>query len=331
MYSNSENGSNGLGILTGTNASGTQGSQDYILYMGADKTNDLSYIQSVKYGVTEAPLVLNVRGGNVGIGTSAPTQATLVVSGSQNGTTLSYGYLNSSASIGASSNQTPPLSIYASQRIAATEFDAYSDARIKHVTGRSDNASDLSTLLGLQITNYQFVDTVAKGNKEYKKVIAQEVEKIYPNAVSKLTDVVPDIYQLAEIKNGRITLANTLQKGDRVKLIMTDKTETVDVIEADTAGFNVNVNDEGKIFVFGREVKDFRAVDYEALTTLNISATQALAVKVKCLESENEQLNCKVSELQLSADTKNNSKEIDYLKNEIEALKSFIYKTAATK
>src|SRR5206468_1340406 len=114
--------------------------------------------------------------------------------------------LNSAGSTGTVSSGTPPLSIYASSRIAATEFEAYSDARIKNVTGRSNNAEDLKTLMGLQITDYRLIDSIDKGNKEYKKVIAQEVEKIYPNAVSKLTDVIPDIYKLAEIKNGRVTL-----------------------------------------------------------------------------------------------------------------------------
>jgi hypothetical protein len=45
---------------------------DQILYMGNDKTNHLSYIQSVNYGNAVAPLTLNARGGNVGIGTTTP-------------------------------------------------------------------------------------------------------------------------------------------------------------------------------------------------------------------------------------------------------------------
>src|ERR1019366_1908937 len=54
----------------------------------ADKTNDLSYIQSVKWGVTVAPLVLNARGGNVGIGNAAPAYP-LDVTGNIRSTTLS--------------------------------------------------------------------------------------------------------------------------------------------------------------------------------------------------------------------------------------------------
>ncbi len=35
-----------------------------------------------------------------------------------------------------------------------------------------------------------------------------------------------------------------------------------------------------KVFVYGEEVDDFRTVDYEGLTTLNISATQEIAKRL---------------------------------------------------
>ena len=41
-----------------------------------------------------------------------------------------------------------------------------------------------------------------------------------------------------------------------------------------------------KIFVYGREVNDFRNVDYEALTTLTVSATQELARKADAQQAE---------------------------------------------
>ena len=44
---------------------------------------------------------------------------------------------------------------------------------------------------------------------------------------------------------------------------------------------------DGQVFVFGKEVNDFHTVDYEALSTLNISATQELVKKINDLEAEN--------------------------------------------
>lgn len=69
-WTNLENNiTNGIQISTG-HANG-----DYTLYMGADKPNQVVYIQGVRYGCCFSPLLLNARGGYVGIGTSTPQQA----------------------------------------------------------------------------------------------------------------------------------------------------------------------------------------------------------------------------------------------------------------
>ncbi len=181
-----------------------------------------------------------------------------------------------------------PISGRDNYRIAASEFNAHSDSRIKNIKGITNNQKDLKTLMAIEITDYTLIDTVSKGNRINKKVIAQQVEKIYPQAVSTLTDVVPDIYKLAEINNGRIVISNNLKVGEKVKLIFASREELVLVISADAEGFNVNLPDNGKLFVFGREVKDFRTVDYEALSMLNISATQEL---MKIISRQGDELN----------------------------------------
>jgi hypothetical protein len=233
--------------------------------------------------------------GHVGIGTSSPTQAILVVNGEVS-RTLTFAYLNSGGNVGTSTS-TGNYSIHASGRVSATEFNAYSDARIKRITGLSNNADDLNTLAKIKITNYRFVDTLQKGNKEIKKVIAQQVEEVYPTAVSRITDVVPDIYKLAEIQGNHIVLPNNLKAGERVKLVLADKTTIAEVLSADKDGFTVNLNGEGKVFVFGREVNDFRTVDYEALSTLNISATQELLKMINNLQAENQQVQNQLSSI----------------------------------
>jgi uncharacterized protein (TIGR02145 family) len=64
-YSNIEYGIHGLLI-------GGEATNDQNLFFGADNTNGIGYIQSVKRGITKAPLVLNPQGGNVAIGTVTP-------------------------------------------------------------------------------------------------------------------------------------------------------------------------------------------------------------------------------------------------------------------
>jgi molybdopterin converting factor small subunit len=155
-----------------------------------------------------------------------------------------------------------------------------SDKRIKDVIGRSGSKGDLSTLLSVEITDYKMKDKVVYGNQTAKKVIAQQLKSVYPQAVSLQTSVIPNIYKAAEIKEGYVALQTDLKKGDRVKLIFIEGEqeleEIVEVLDADQRGFTIENKKNGKVFVFGKQVDDFHVVDYDAVSMLNVSATQEL-------------------------------------------------------
>ncbi len=65
-YTNIESGYSGFTLQTGLNVN------DAALYFGANNQANYAYIQSTKVGVGTSVLLLNARGGNVGIGTSTP-------------------------------------------------------------------------------------------------------------------------------------------------------------------------------------------------------------------------------------------------------------------
>ena len=187
------------------------------------------------------------------------------------------------------------MSMYASSAVAAQFFFAFSDQRIKRITGRSNAARDLATLAAIEVTDYTHIDTPQRGDKSHKKVIAQQVETIYPQAVNKITDVVPDIYQRAAVKDGWIALEDptkaNLKNGDRVRLIGKATQGVHEVLEVADGRFRTAFNaDSDTIFVYGREVNDFRTVDYEAIAMLNVSATQELHRRVEMQASEIAQL-----------------------------------------
>lgn len=228
--------------------------------------------------------------GSVGIGTSNPTQAKLVVSGN-GGTTLpsgTYGYLTPSGASGNNASNSVGLSIYAAEGVwTSGNFYASSDARIKTIAGVSDGSRDLATLRSIEITDYQYKDSVNKGQARQKKVIAQQVEKVFPQAVIQQTDVVPDIFQKATFKDGWIHLKTNLKKGERVRLTDDKSAGVHEVLAVKDDGFRTSFQPAGgEVFVYGREVKDFRVVDYEAIAMLNVSATQELARKVQAKDTE---------------------------------------------
>ena len=61
-------------------------------------------------------------------------------------------------------------------------------------------------------------------------------------------------------------------------------------------------SEDEQVFVYGREVKDFRSVDYEAIAMLNVSATQEIKkekdAEVKALQDENATLRATLATLE---------------------------------
>jgi hypothetical protein len=182
------------------------------------------------------------------------------------------------------------MGLWVSEGVRAREFYTESDERIKDVIGISNAKNDLDKIMAIEITEYTFIDK-SKGHSTMKKVIAQQVEKVYPEAVAKSISIVPDIYQLSTINGGFIPLVTNVVKGDNVKLIYDDNAvvlaEVTSVVED---GFYVNQDRTGQVFIYGREVNDFRIVDYDALAMLNISATQALFKLITELQTSNSEL-----------------------------------------
>ena len=110
-----------------------------------------------------------------------------------------------------------------------------SDARLKSVVGRSDASQDLQILNQIQITDYTLNGDEAAITT--KKVIAQELYQVFPNAVY--------------ITNGLID---------------------------------------------GEKISDFHLVDYDAVSMLNVSATQELYRMIQDLQAEIDRLNTLINE-----------------------------------
>ncbi len=215
-----------------------------------------------------------------------------------------FAYTGTSAVAGTSTN---PLnvSIRANGRVVATEFNATSDRRLKTIIGLTDNAADLALVNQLRITNYEMRDRATFGDRRFKKVIAQEVEAVFPQAVLQQTGFLPDVYAVATRARAEadslltLTLPAALPEGatvgQRLKLIGPAGEEVGTVARAAAPGATrLTVRGAqplaatpAEIFVYGLEHPDVRAVDYEALGMLNVSATQELARLVQQLRVDN--------------------------------------------
>jgi len=283
---------------------------------------------NVGLGTTSPTQKLDVNGnatvsGNVGIGTSNPIAKLHVSGGPQatpTGGNTSY-FFGGSPLIGP---QTPGGTtaramaayfdggqVWVNSTIVAGQLQTTSDRRIKRVVGQSDRAADLALLNRLCITDYTYIDQHANTPGVVKKVIAQEVEQVLPTAVSRSTQAIPNVYEKAtrvSFAQGQLTVTTAKPhelpaSGGRLRFY-TPANENLDVdvtvVDAHTVRFASAEAHAAGLFVYGKYVDDFRSVDYDALTTLNVSATQELARKVEALEQQNAALKTQAA----SAETK---------------------------
>jgi hypothetical protein len=235
-------------------------------------------------------------------------------------TTHSYAYpwagfwagFNANAFINTSGNLNPVLK--ADGFVMANYYMAYSDERIKNIEGLSKGKEDLETLKSIEITDYVYKDQVTRGDKNHKKVIAQQVEKVFPQAVGMVEGVVPDVYQMSEgvvfdAATNRLDVllsSHGLAKGERVRIMALDAEHEVEIAEvADSNEFTIEGWEGGNVdsvFVYGRYVDDLKTVDYEAIAMLNVSATQELSIQLETAQHTIEELKTQNQTLQSRLD-----------------------------
>ena len=258
--------------------------------------------------------------GFMGIGTTTP-QATLHVAGAKVGATGNGNYFNYNIGNGAGvpdGNAAGNIIAYfegdivSSYSIFSMQNPTFSDARAKTIVRRSSGQEDLQTLDRIQITDFRWIDQTKGNTGIHKKVIAQEVEEVLPNAVSHVTKVIPNLYQQAaslsyDAKQHHLTVsinkAHNLQTGDQVD-VYTDRGDLTKAKVLDipsTNAFTVASEFEPKEgFVYGKWVNDYRVVDYDAIAMLNVSATQELHRKLRTQQTEIESLKQALADLKTS-------------------------------
>jgi hypothetical protein len=248
--------------------------------------------------------------GFIGIGTSEPS-APLDVRGFANlNRTFSFYSKGASAAFTGNASGIVDYSILAERRIGASEFNAFSDARIKRVVGPSDPKEDLKTIQKLKVMDYHSIDQVALGSELKKGFIAQEVQAVMPEAVTVSKNFVPDIFALASgvsFNDQAKTLAVTVPKphalrvGDRVRLLTENRAQELAVVEvpADNRFVVGQVDsDPRQVFVYGREVSDFLTLNYDRIFTTGIGAIQELCAELKSVQTENAALKQRLAELE---------------------------------
>ena len=254
--------------------------------------------------------------GRVGIGTTSPEAMLHVVgtkvpaTGSGNYFVYSFGNNAPTQDISVTNSVVGFFDgdVMASQSLISMGSIQWSDARAKRILRRSDSREDLDLLKRIQITDYQWIDQVEDHGRVNKKIIAQEVEQVLPDAVSRMRKAIPNVYAKAvKVDYDPATRALTVyldkahdfSAGDKVRMFTDqgdlDAAEVLSVPSPDI--FTVSCEKApASAFVYGKWVDDYRMVDYDAIAMLNVSATQELAKEVEVLRKRNAELEALLAE-----------------------------------
>lgn len=238
--------------------------------------------------------------GSLGIGTTSPA-APLHVATSASQNVGSYGYLNTGGAGTYTLNNYTSYSIQADQRIRASEFNAISDRRIKTDIVQLNTVKQLADLNKIEVVNYAYIDKLANGNKSKTGFIAQQVEGVNAQFVNQSNDFIPSVYALAKsatLTNGILNVTtekpHQFVKGDLVKLFIEGRKEMIKQVEEVTNSTNFLIKDWDaspfNLFVYGKKVTDFKAIDFDQITALSVGAIQELSKELAQLKLENNHL-----------------------------------------
>lgn len=270
--------------------------------MGIDNADDDKFKFHTNWNRNNSvtPALTITSDNRVGIGTSSPAAALHVVSYAW-AYVGSYGFLNTGGAGAGTFNQNLPYSIQADQRIRASEFNAISDVRIKKDILKLNSVNNLSELNKLQVVNYAYIDQLANGNKTKTGFIAQEVEVINDQFVNQSTDYIPSVFAMAKsvsVEEDAVKISteqpHDFAKGDVVKFFAQGKKEIISTVESitDSHTFTVKGWTEAteNVFIYGKKINDFRAIDFDQITALSVGAIQELNKQMEMLKLENSKL-----------------------------------------
>jgi hypothetical protein len=269
--------------------------------MGLDGNGEMRFRGGANASGTDLTDYMTIRSnggissGNARISTALTSGTVMVNSGTNRA--LTYAFLRYNGR-GTFTNGNFSYSIYSTGRIAATEFNVFSDERIKINIEDINDSSALDTIRQIQPKRYNYIDTITKTEKPVWGFIAQQVKSVLDYSVNTINEYVPNIYSKASVESCTDGSILTLSAGTtnaldmskaveenkiQIKLYIDNEEEEEFVKEVYVKeiinGTQIKIDETfmastNEVFVYGQKVKDFHALNKDAIFTVSVAALQ---------------------------------------------------------
>jgi hypothetical protein len=204
-----------------------------------------------------------------------------------------HGYLaTGGAGSSASGGITTPV-ITANGDIHAYAFRAYSDIRIKKEVQPINPNFALESILKIQASQYKYIDEIKQPAQIYG-FIAQQIASVFPYAVQTQRETIPSIYSRGVLLTPtriKVDTYHGLVEGDKVKVLGDSDATNVGTVSLiiDSYTFECNTDftfKETIVFVYGKEVDDFKTLNKEPILSVTVAALQEVISTVEILKKE---------------------------------------------
>jgi len=227
--------------------------------------------------------------------------------------------------------------LYIAGECRANSFPSHSDSRIKtNITDVVDDTA-LQKLRLLQPKTYTYKDTVSRGTNRVYGFIAQEIKQVIPEAIQIVTEIIPNIYELANVSTSEdgsynvisftnFDTANLHTDSNKLKLVDFENTpryvKIIETIDSKTFRIDTNVAEwmgavdasgnvtrntvdasgnviinGTKIHVYGEEVDDSHVLNKAHIWTVATAALQEVDRQLQAEKAKTATLETEVSTL----------------------------------
>ncbi|ULY68549.1 DUF2793 domain-containing protein [Chlorella virus XW01] len=183
---------------------------------------------------------------------------------------------------------------------SALSFTAHSDNRIKKNIVELEDNECLDKLRAIKPCKYQYIDSDSRGESYVYGFIAQEIEEVLPYSTTIVQNIIPDYYDNVKLHSVDISFIEfdicdniqyDLSLNQKVKVILEYSANILDITHSKKQYETKIINIEGKrikienetkslyvhtVFLFGKEVNDFRTLKKDAIWTVATSALQEI-------------------------------------------------------